>query len=167
MSTLRVKLMVLPHEERLCVLANSNSTIADLRNKVFHAIQFYSIYKEYLSFCSIHLEIKIDDASYAVPDHYLLADVVKPNDVFIVTFIDNQQYQNRQSIQMNHTTAADIHHRSKQQFAPKQPRHLRPEINKNINIQSPQSMKQRHPPIQHKNVCFASFILQHHTQSST
>jgi len=108
---MRVKLKVLPYEERLCILCKDNCTISDLKARVFHAIQFYSAYADYLSYCQIHLEIEISDASYGIPDHYLLKDCVTASDVFVVSFVDNQHLTNRQSIHVRFQTQSDIQKR--------------------------------------------------------
>ena len=139
MSTIRIKLKILPYQEKLCILANENCTINDLKGKVFHAIQFYSVYKSYLEFCSIHLEIQINNEVYAIPSHYTLKDAINDNDTIIASFVDNKDLQNRQSVHLKYQTEHDI----KQ----KQARPVYPNYTQNIqNIQPMASMPPMHSP---------------------
>jgi len=108
MSNMRVKLLVLPYEERLCILCKERSTIADLKASVNHAISFYSVYQEFLSFCIIHLEIQIDGALYGIPDCYVLRDVATSKDTFVVSFVDQQNVCNRRGIHIPAQSVADI-----------------------------------------------------------
>ena len=108
MSVMRIKLKILPYEEKLCILVNKNSTINDLKVKVFNAIQHYAIYKQYLEFCAIHLELQIDSDYYGIPEHYALKDCLTDNDTVIVKFVDNKDYQYRSSIHMKYQTKSDL-----------------------------------------------------------
>jgi len=115
---MRVKLLVLPFEERLCILCKKGSTIGDLKANVLHAIQFYSIYKQFLVYCSIHLEIKIDGTTYGVPEGYILQECVTPNDTIVVSFVDQHSVQNRQGIHLRAQTPSTIQYRSMMSQSP-------------------------------------------------
>ena len=108
MSVMRIKLKILPYEEKLCILVNQNSTVSDLKAKVFNAIQHYVIYKQYLDFCTIHLELEIDGDCYGLPQHYVLKDCLTDNDIVIVKFIDNKDFQFRSSIHIKYQTKSDL-----------------------------------------------------------
>ncbi len=100
--------MIQPEGERLCILCPSNSTITELQGNVFHAVQLYTLYRDFLEYCTIHLELQIQNTTYAIPAHYILSECYEPSDTFIVTFVENQTFQTRQSIHMPYQTKSDI-----------------------------------------------------------
>ena len=112
MSVLRVKVKVLPYGEGLCILANENSTIDDVKAKIFNAVSYYPIYKQYLEFCTIHLELQINDESFGVPQHYALKDCLTEKDVIIASFVEHNDYKNRTSIHIKHQSKPDLMMRS-------------------------------------------------------
>lgn len=108
---MRIKLLVLPFEERLCILCKTNSTVADLKANVLHAVQFYSVYKEFLAFCRIHVELKIDDTTFGIPDNYLVRDCANAKDTFVVSFVDQSHLLHRKGIHVPAQTVSDIQYR--------------------------------------------------------
>ena len=144
---MRIKLLVLPFEERLCVLCKKSSTIGDLKANVLHAIQFYSIYKQFLVYCSVHLELRIDGICYGIPDCYVVQDCVTPNDTLVVSFVDHQRVQNRQGIHLRAQTPSTIQYRSMMSSSPnpmnQQPLNQKglPPQNRSPDIVDPHSLR--------------------------
>eukprot|EP01084_Bolivina_argentea_P035021 64923_1 len=85
---MRIKIVVLPQKEKLCVITQPNSSINELQQLTYTTLMKYPVYQILLVSCNLILELRTNNEDYAISGSYLVREVLRDkNDIIVAKFV--------------------------------------------------------------------------------